>query len=154
MVAHRTQISQLGTKSCCVFIEHGEFCHSSFITRLSDEYNNADATLINLHDPNDHNSCNNISSSRTYSDPFRQKFNTINKNLCKVKSGRLAVEIDHIFVILPTKHGLHYQVRVVHVIKLHCMLQSNSYRKCKYWFIGTWFRKCETKTRYDINEYD
>ena len=133
MITDRTQISQLDTKNGCIFIEYGEFCHSSFITPLSDEYNNADAMLINLRDPNDP-SGNSNSSSRTCSDPFGQKFNTINKKLYKIKSSRLAVEIDQhdhkllsrvdIFVILPTKHGMHHQVQVVHVTKLSVVCYS------------------------------
>ena len=86
MVADGTQLSQLDAKNACIIIHYGEFRHSSFITPLRDEYNNADATLINLNDPNDPNNGNN-NSNDTCNDPFPPKFTIINKKLSKLESG-------------------------------------------------------------------
>ena len=81
-------------KNACSVNDYAEFRHLRFITitPLSDQYMNADTT--NLNDANDTNSGNNNSSDRTRNDVLQQKFNTINKKRCTIKSGGLIVEHD------------------------------------------------------------
>ena len=76
-------------KNACSVNDYDEFSHSRFITVTPsrDEYMNADAT--NLNDPSNTNSDNN---NRARNVLFQQKFNTINKKLCTIKSGGLTGE--------------------------------------------------------------